>query len=122
MFRRDLTSCGGVDPSDLTRALARDPVEAGPADGPRARYGVQSSNRCFSCSSVQTGARASAGVTAGEKNVEQASRQAAGASNEAAVVPDGNHLPGGYVSSTNGREGPRPDRLMRTLPSNLRVS
>ena len=109
-------------PSDPTRAQARSPAPAGPADGPRARYDVQSSNRHFSYSSVKTGAHASVGVTGGRQDVEEANRQATGASDEAAVVCQCNHLSRACVASTVRHEGHRPFRLMRTLPFDARLS
>ena len=122
MFRRDVSSCGGVTPSETTPAHVRRPAGAGPADGPRARYGVQSLNRRFSFSSVQTGAHASVGVTGGEPNVDYARRQATGASDEATVVCQPNHLQGGCVNTSDRCTGPRPVRMMRTLPLDSRSS
>jgi len=105
VFRRDLSSCGGVKSSEITPALVRRPAGAGPADGPRARYGVQSSNRRFPYSSVQTGAHSFVGVTEGETNVAKADRQAPGASVEAAVVSQPDHLEGDCVDASDRRKG-----------------
>lgn len=122
VFRRDVSSCGGVTPSEATPAQVRRPAGAGPADGPRAWYDVQSSNHRFSYySSVQTGAHASVGVTGGRQNVGKTNRQATGASDEAAMVSQPDHFSCGRVGTSARREGNGPVRMMRTLPFEFEV-
>jgi hypothetical protein len=103
-------------PSKSTPAHVR--AAPGPADGARARYGVQGTNCRFASSSVQTGTHASVGRIGGEKDVETTDRQATGASDEATVVCQSYHLSGGRFDSAARLEGLRPVRMMRTLSPN----
>jgi hypothetical protein len=118
VFRRDASSCGGRNSPDSTPAYPWTLASAGPADGPRGRYGVQGSNRRFSTSPMQTGTHASVGVIGGEPNVEITDRQAAGASVEPALVRQPNDMESRCGRTEAGNEGHRPLRMMRTLSSN----
>lgn len=122
MFRRDVSSCGRLLPSEATPALVRWTAPAGPADGPRARYGVQGSNCCFAyLTPLLTGTHASVGRIGGENHVTTNQRQATGASIEAAMVFEGNDLEGCRLHAMARQEGHRPFRMMRTLSSELRL-
>lgn len=118
MFRRDVTSCGERKLSNLTLGSLRPTASAaGPADGPRARYGVQGSNCRFAFSSIQTGTRTSVGRIGGAKHVDCTDRQATGASAEASLVYTQRDLSGRGFAAEDTVEGLGPFRMMCTLSS-----